>query len=257
MLRTVQSFSLDGETKLSFQPKTKQKTNYFLRSLVKYRKLRPKSLEPNYSNQQIVTQKIGPSRRKSCYCNYCGLNSKKQQKYMDLQLINKSTLVKKLHDHNDRNRSIFYRRNTQKKDERTDFVKSPIHDIGESKNSDWYVRQFVKRKSRINVQKFVDNSFSKNSQQSNNKLFDLMNVKSQQSIHLPYCINSPSVRIRTMGTFDQDNTITSPKQKDLPKLSPYLSFRQLQLNLLAPIKQKSNISLTKKVQKKILSYTKT
>ncbi|CAD8207978.1 unnamed protein product [Paramecium pentaurelia] len=269
MLRTIQSFSLDGEAKLSFLPKNK--TNYYLKSLIKNRKLRPKSQEADDSNQQIINQKIGPSRRKSCYCNLCGFTSKKQQTFMDFQLIKNSTLIKKPPIHNDRrstlnlqstNRSVFYRRNTQKKEERTELPKSPVYDLGDSKNTDWYVRQIVKRNSRINVQKFVDNSFSKNSQQqsqSNKKLNidDLMNVKSQQTIHLPYSINSPSVRIRTIGAFDQDNTITSPKCKDLPKLSPYLSFRQLNTNLLVPIKYKSNISMSRKVQKKILSYSKT
>ncbi|CAD8112223.1 unnamed protein product [Paramecium sonneborni] len=269
MFRTIQSYSLDGQAKLSFQPKIKYKNNCFLRSLVKHKKLRPKSQEPNDSNQQIIAQKMGPSRRKSCYCNQCGLISKKQQRYMDLQLIKKPSMVKKPHAHSDRrstlnlqsiNRSVFYRRNTLKKEERTDFVKSPIDGAAESKNSDWYIRQIVKRKSRINVQKLVDNSFSKNSQQqSNNKLFidDLMNVKSQQSIHLPYFINSPKVRIRTIGAFDQNNTTTSPKQKEIPKLSPYLSFRQLNLNLLVPIKQKSGLPMTRKLKKQILSYTKT
>ncbi|CAK91128.1 unnamed protein product (macronuclear) [Paramecium tetraurelia] len=267
MLRTIQSFSLDNDVKPTFLPK--KKSHYYLKSLIKNRNLRPKSQEADDSNQQIINEKIGPSRRKSCYCNLCGFTSKKQQRFMDLKLIKKPTMIKKPPIHSDRrstfnlqsaNRSVFYRRNTQKKEEKADLPKSPAYDLGESKNTDWYVRQIIKRNSRINVQKFVDNSFSKNSQQKSqsNKINidDLINVKSQQTIHLPYSTNSPSVRIRTIGAFDQDNTTTSPKCKDFPKFSPYLNFRQLNTNLLAPIKYKSNISMSRKAKKNIFSYSK-
>lgn len=48
MLRTIQSFSLDGDSKLSILPKNK--SNFYLRSLIKNRKLRPKSQEADDSN---------------------------------------------------------------------------------------------------------------------------------------------------------------------------------------------------------------
>lgn len=37
-------------------------------------------------------------------------------------------------------RSVFYRRNTQKKEEKTELLKSPTYDLGEAKSPGWFLR---------------------------------------------------------------------------------------------------------------------
>ncbi|CAD8122753.1 unnamed protein product [Paramecium sonneborni] len=268
MIRATPSYSLDSGVQLKFQQKQICKPIFYIKSLVKKRKIRPKSQEATDSDQQNISLVQGPSRRKSCYCNQCGSMGKKQLQFMDLKLSQQTKLINRRAQCNiDRrctlniqsiNRSVFYRRNTQKNSEKVDNLKSPTYDLGDSKSPGWFIRQMAMRKSIIDVQKLIENSHSKNSyQQSNKKLIvdDTINPKSQQTIHVPTSIHSPGVRIRTVAGFDCENNLTSPKQRDIPKLSPYLSFRQINFNLLVPLKLKSNSS-TRKTNKKIFFHSK-
>lgn len=43
------------------------------------------------------------------------------------------------------------------------------------------------------------------------------------------------MRIRTIGGYEFDHHLSPPK-KEVPKLSPYLSFRSINMNLLVPIR---------------------
>ncbi|CAD8208289.1 unnamed protein product [Paramecium pentaurelia] len=267
MIRDTPSYSLDSGVQIKFLQKQICKPMFYIKSLVKKRKTRPKSQEAIDSDQQNITLVHGPSRRKSCYCNECGNMGKKQLQFMDLKLSKQPQIINKRAQCNiDRrctlniqsiNRSVFYRRNTQKNSEKVENLKSPTYDLGDSKSPGWFIRQMVMRKSIINVQKLMENSHSKNSyqQQSNKKNMgeDSFNPKSQQTIHVPTSIHSPGVRIKTVVGFDCENNLTSPK--NIPKLSPYLSFRQINFNLLVPLKLKSNSS-TRKTNKKIFFNSK-
>ncbi|CAD8197891.1 unnamed protein product [Paramecium octaurelia] len=266
MIRDTPSYSLDSGVQFKFQQKLICKPMFYIKSLVKKRKTRPKSQEATDSDQQNMSLVHGPSRRKSCYCNECGSMGKKQLQFMDLKLSKQpKALNKRAQCSIDRrctlniqsiNRSVFYRRNTQKNSEKVENQKSPTCDFGDSKSPRWFIRQMVMRKSIINVQKLMENSHSKNSYlQSNKKILgeDSLNPKSQQTIHVPTSIHSPGARIRTVPGFDCENNLTSPR--NIPKLSPYLSFRQINFNLLVPLKLKSNSS-ARKTNKKIFLHSK-
>ncbi|CAK66392.1 unnamed protein product (macronuclear) [Paramecium tetraurelia] len=283
MIRDTPSYSLDSGVQIKFQQKLICKPMFYIKSLVKKRKTRPKSQEATDSDQQNMSLVHGPSRRKSCYCNECGSMGKKQLQFMDLKLSKQPKALNKRAQCNiDRrctlniqsistmnsifkDRSVFYRRNTQKNSEKVENQKSPTCDLGDSKSPGWFIRQMVMRKSIINVQKLMENSHSKHSYQLSHKKIlgeDLLNPKSQQTIHVPNSIrtiyqksyiDSPGARIKTVPGFDCENNLTSPR--NIPKLSPYLSFRQINFNLLVPLKLKSNSS-ARKTNKKIFSHSK-
>ncbi|CAD8202573.1 unnamed protein product [Paramecium pentaurelia] len=277
MIRASPSYSLDNSFQLNFLKKQICKPIIQIKSLVKNRKTRSKSQEATDSDQQNFSCIQGPSRRKSCYCNQCGCMGKKQLQFMDLKLSKQPKMINKRAQCNiDRrctlniqsiNRSVFYRRNTQKNSEKVDNLKSPTYDLSDSKSPGWFIRQMVMRKSTINVQKLVEKSHSKYSnQQSNKKIMvdDLLSPKSQQTIHLPTstrtvyqkcCNDNSCVRIRTVAGFDCENNLNSPNHREIPKLSPYLSFRQINFNLLVPLKLKSK-STSRKTNKKIFFHSK-